>query len=170
VKKHIVLYFVLVALIGCSSESIKITNPMIEVYSVSQQNDEALLFSGTYLSFRFYSESTEIDTSNIDLQAIATLIKNDKEIGSSTGLGGVFTVKNNEIVLGVNGPNYIALNFNDLNVLSDAGTSTLLKDIDFDRIEFRLRYPEMIRFSLLSNVVSFSKGEVLKALNEAPEK
>ena len=110
-----------------------------------------------------------VDSSNIEIQAMATLIKNGKVIGSSTGLGGVFTLKNNEIILGVNGPNYIALNFNDLSVLSDDGASTLLKNIDFDRIEFRLRQAEMIRFSFLSNVFYFDKDEILKALEKAPK-
>ncbi|AZZ93491.1 hypothetical protein EUZ85_23315 [Hahella sp. KA22] len=131
-------------LLGCATEKLHLSNAKlfpVEVIGTKEYSEgDPYLFTGTYLALKFDSD-TPIDIEDFLNQFRASVIKDDDEIEFSNG------------ILDGGDPHYMSFH---------KGLMSLEKT-DFDRIEFQLRYDPMLTPDYTSNVISFTKEEVLEA-------
>ncbi|OZG73165.1 hypothetical protein BTA51_11780 [Hahella sp. CCB-MM4] len=152
---------------GCASNIISISEPTLSVASVTQKNEDAFLYPGTFVSLVFRSDAP-IDTSDTIIQFRGTVINEEQEVGISFAMG-PFVSEGQKILFGQNGSTYTAFFFKDLAIPSDHGAAMSISETQFDRIEFQLVNPSMLAGAKpLSNTITFSKAEVLEILNDKP--
>ncbi|WP_431689220.1 hypothetical protein [Hahella sp. NBU794] len=131
-------------LFGCSTQKLTISHAELLPIDVKETkkwaNGDPYLFDGDYLVITFKSDQP-IDTEDFLNQFRATIVKGNDEVDFFDGtLDGVY-------------PNYRSFH----------ECLTYLKTFEFDRIDFQLRYDPMIIPDYTSNVISFTKEEVLEA-------
>ncbi|WP_141215527.1 hypothetical protein [Hahella sp. CCB-MM4] len=120
------------------------------------------------MAFRFNSSEivkhVSANHDNYSFRVIATLFKDGKRIDTSSGIP--LTIKDGDTYFDMKGPNYISLNFYDLSLISTDGKEISLAELDFDRIDFQFQQPSVPGYSMTSNIVSYSRSEVLEVLSQ----
>ncbi|WP_020404977.1 hypothetical protein [Hahella ganghwensis] len=157
-------------LIGCTPAQVHISPGILEKASYTNGGRRSLdlPLTGSYLAFRFHSSEiikhVDDDHDNYSFRVIATLFKDGKKIDSSSGIP--LTTKDSDTYFDMKGPNYISLNFYDLSLISNDGKEVSLLEIDFDRIDFQFQQPSVPGQSVTSNIVSYSRSDVLEVLTQ----